>query len=287
MVTVTALCVGKELLIGKTTNTNATWIGSRLFGIGTMIDRILTVTDSLGEISSGLLELLARKPDFVIVVGGLGPTPDDMTLKGVARALGTRVRPDKRALELIKEHYVLTGRSGMEMTPARRKMAVIPEGSTPLPNGAGTAPGVRIQRGSTVIFCLPGVPHEMKNIYTRSVHPEIVGRAGRLFTSKIVMEIEGAFESTITPDIREALRQHPSAYIKSHPKGLKGGKSRVELNLVVVSPDKAKSESECSELADFFTRRVVLAGGTVARQRRTMLSPRTQGAVRPTEADSK
>ncbi len=156
MVSVSSLCVGKELLIGKTTNTNATWLGARLFGIGTMIDRILTVTDSLDEISSGLLELLERKPDFIVVVGGLGPTPDDMTLKGVARALGRRVRPNAAALQLIREHYIKTGRSEIEMTPARRKMAVIPEGSAPLTNEPGTAPGVRIEKSGTVDLLPPG-----------------------------------------------------------------------------------------------------------------------------------
>src|SRR5271163_4030679 len=105
MVSVTCLCVGKELLIGKTVNTNAHWIGARLFGIGTMLDRVLVVTDSLDEISSGLQELIERKPDFIIVVGGLGPTPDDMTLKGVALSLGRKVRLNSDALRLMKEHY--------------------------------------------------------------------------------------------------------------------------------------------------------------------------------------
>jgi nicotinamide-nucleotide amidase len=275
MVSVSSLCVGKELLIGKTTNTNATWLGARLFGIGTMIDRILTVTDSLDEISSGLLELLERKSDFVIVIGGLGPTPDDMTLKGVARALGKRVRPNAAALRLIKEHYVKTGRSGMEMTPARRKMAVLPEGSTPLPNELGTAPGVRIERSGAVIFCLPGVPHEMKSIYSHSVHPEIFRKIGRLYTSKVVMQLQDVFESTLTPDIAEALRQHPYAYIKSHPKGLKNGKSHVELDIVVVAPDREKAESECSAIAEFFAQRIASAGGSITRQT-TGLSPRVQ-----------
>ena len=79
-----------------------------------------------------------------------------MTLKGVARALGRRVRPNAAALQLIREHYVKTGRSEIEMTPARRKMAVIPEGSAPFTNEPGTAPGVRIEKSGTVIFCLPG-----------------------------------------------------------------------------------------------------------------------------------
>ena len=276
MVTVSSLCVGKELLIGKTTNTNATWLGARLFGIGTMIDRILTVTDSLDEISSGLLELLDRKPDFVIVIGGLGPTPDDMTLKGVARGLGRKMRPNAAALRLIKAHYVKTGRSGIEMTPARRKMAVLPEGSTPLPNEEGTAPGVRIERGDTVISCLPGVPHEMRSIYAASVHPEILRKAGRLFTTRTVMILEGVFESTITPDISEALRLHPSAYIKSHPKGLRSGKPYVELDIVVVWPDRAKSESECASINAFFEAKVAAAGGSVTKKTVTLLRPRAQ-----------
>jgi molybdopterin-biosynthesis enzyme MoeA-like protein len=276
MVTVSCLCVGKELLIGKTTNTNATWVGARLFGIGTMIDRVLTITDSLDEISSGLLELLQRKPDFVVVIGGLGPTPDDMTLKGVARGLGRKVRLNGQALQLIREHYLNTGRGGMEITPARRKMAFLPEESTPLVNRVGTAPGVRMESSGSVIFCLPGVPREMKSIYLHSVHPEILRKTGRLFTSKVVMHLQDVFESTITPDIQEALRLHPSAYIKSHPRGVMEGKYHVELDLVVVAPDREKAESECSSIADFFADRVAHAGGRIVRQTRTDLRPRVK-----------
>jgi molybdopterin-biosynthesis enzyme MoeA-like protein len=276
MVTVSGLCVGKELLIGKTTNTNATWVGARLFGIGIMFDRVLTVTDSLKEISSGLLELLQRKPDFVLVFGGLGPTPDDMTLKGVSRALGRRTRTNQEAIRLIRDHYVRTGRNGVEMTPPRRKMARLPEGSTPLQNDQGTAPGVRMESGGSVIFCLPGVPREMKSIYTHSVHPEILRKTGRLFTSKAVMQLEGIYESSITQDIAEALKDHPSAYIKSHPRGLKNGRPHIELDMVVVGPDKAKSVSECSAIADFFRERVATAGGTITKQTSRTQSPRAQ-----------
>ncbi len=109
----------------------------------------------------------------------------------------------------------------------------------------------------------------MKSIYTRSVHPEILRKTGRLYTTKIVMQLEGAFESTLTPDIAEAVRLHPSAYIKSHPKGLRSGKSHVELDMVVVSTVKERSNSECLAIAEFFAERVARAGGTIARQTRT------------------
>lgn len=265
MVSVVSLCVGKELLIGKTVNTNATWIGARLFSIGTMLDRVLIVTDSLGEIEAGLNELLSKRPDFIVVVGGLGPTPDDMTLKGVARALGMKLRLDPRAVAEIKDHYARTGRV-FKMTPARRKMATLPVGSLPLRNHTGTAPGVRIERSGTVIFCLPGVPREMKSIYKRSLQQEIRKKVGRLFTSKVVMHLTGVYESTLAPHIAAALRQHERAYIKSHPKGIKEGKSNVELDMVVISTKKAEAESECSEIADFFRLKVKEAGGSILRE---------------------
>src|ERR1700752_1934133 len=100
MVSVVNFAVEKELLIGRTLNSNAYWIGGRLYKMGTMLDRVLTVTDSLEEISSGLKELLALPPDFIIVVGGLGPTPDDMTLRGIALGLGRKVRFNKEAITL-------------------------------------------------------------------------------------------------------------------------------------------------------------------------------------------
>jgi nicotinamide-nucleotide amidase len=265
MVTVSCLCVGKELLIGKTVNTNAYWVGARLFGVGTTLDRVLIVTDSLDEISSGFGELVDRMPDFIIVIGGLGPTPDDMTLKGVGRAIGKKVRPSAAALSLIRAHYASLGRP-FEPTPARRKMAMLPEGSTPMANAAGTAPGVRIEHSGVVIFCLPGVPREMKSIYKASVHPEIRRKIGKLYTAKAVMHLMGVYESTLAPQISEALKQHPSAYIKSHPKGVKEGKSSVELDVAVISTKKRVAESEREEVVQFFEGKIEEAGGSILKK---------------------
>jgi nicotinamide-nucleotide amidase len=265
MVSVACLCVGKELLIGKTVNTNANWVGARLFGIGTMLDRILVVTDSLSEISSSLEELLSRKPDFVVVIGGLGPTPDDMTLEGIARAVGTKVKFSTAAWSMIQQHYASMGRV-FEETPARKKMATIPEGATPIPNDAGTAPGVRIERSGAVIFCLPGVPREMKAIYKASVQPEIRKKVGTLYTSKTVMHLTRIGESILAPGIVEALRRYPEAYIKSHPKGAKDGQPSVELDLVTISTKKKEAESLCNEITRFFEDKIAAGGGTILKK---------------------
>ena len=168
LVSVEVLCVGRELLIGKTLNTNVHWIGARLARMGGMVDRITTITYSLSDISSALGEILTRRPDFLVVVGGLGPTPDDMTLKGVALALGRKVKMNRDAIQLIKDHYREVWKGEVVLTPARKKMATIPVGSIPVHNPIGTAPGVRIEYQQTVIYCLPGVPKEMKAIFGRN-----------------------------------------------------------------------------------------------------------------------
>ena len=119
-------------------------------------------------IRQGVQEALGRRPKLLITVGGLGPTHDDMTLKGVALALGKPLVLNRKALDTIKKHY-----RGMEgsllLTTYRRKMATLPEGAEPLPNPVGTAPGVLAKLDGTTIISLPGVPAEMKAIFKQSV----------------------------------------------------------------------------------------------------------------------
>jgi nicotinamide-nucleotide amidase len=266
LVSVVNLAVGKELLIGRTMNSNSYWIGGRLYRMGSMLDRVLTVTDSLEEISAGLNELLSAGPDFIIVVGGLGPTPDDMTLKGVALGLGRKIRLDRESVRLIKEHLEKVGRE-FELTPARRKMATIPEGATPLRNDVGTAPGVRLTAGEVVVYCLPGVPSEMKDIFSNFAEKEIRERLGEMHIAKVTMKLSGIYEAALAPSIGEALKMHPEAYIKSHPRGLKAGVPTLELDVTVTSPDGATARSTYSELLSFLSGRVSELGGTVAARR--------------------
>ena len=251
------------MLIGRTVNTNAHWVGRRLALMGTMIARIATVDDELEEISASVREALSRRSDFLIAIGGLGPTPDDMTLEGIARGLGKKMKLSRQALDLIREHYKGIGRGDFEITPARRKMAVLPEGSTPLPNQEGTAPGVRIASGVTTIFCLPGVPVEMRSIFRGSVEGEIRAKIGRLYREARRLRLEGIYESALAPMIGRELKKHPGAYIKSHPRGVKDGVSRIILDMVVVNSRRAKAKREVQEIADELTLGVRGGGGRI------------------------
>ena len=102
MIVVELLCVGNELLSGITLNSNAHWLAGQVAAAGGIIRRVTVVGDDLNEISVAVQESLARKPDVLVMTGGLGSTYDDLTLEGVAFALGKKVELDDRAVEMLK-----------------------------------------------------------------------------------------------------------------------------------------------------------------------------------------
>ena len=257
------LAVGKELLIGRTMNSNAYWVGKRLARMGTMLREITTVDDDLDEIASSFRATVDRKPDFLIVVGGLGPTPDDMTLRGIANGMGLALRRNEQALALIREHYAKRGLEQIELTPARLKMARLPAGANAVVNEVGTAPGVRLVMGRTTVYCLPGVPVEMRGIFRRTVEPEIRKRLGNLYRKYVTMKLEGVLESALAPVIAKEMKKHPGAYIKSHPRGIKEGVSRIELDIAVVGEDRRRTDAEGEEIAGDMRREIENAGGSV------------------------
>jgi molybdenum cofactor synthesis domain-containing protein len=267
LVRVEMLAVGRELLIGRTLNTNAQWAGGRLAKIGTMLKQVTTVDDELEEIASGLRTCLARSPDVLIVVGGLGPTPDDMTLQGVGLGLRRRLRLNGVALRLMKEHYAKRGMGAIKITAARRKMATLPTGSEPLFNEVGTAVGVKITARRTDIFCLPGVPAEMRAIFSRFVIPEVRRRLGPLHRKAVRMSLEGILESALAPLINRELEQYPGIYIKSHPRGIKEGRSRIVLEIVSVKKSREEAERVGTVVARAMARAILRTGAKIASSR--------------------
>jgi len=274
MVRVEMLAVGKELLIGRTLNTNAQWLGRRLGRKGTLLAEITTVDDDLSEIAAGLKGCLGRRADFVIVVGGLGPTPDDMTLKRISKGMGSALRLNREALSLIREHYAQRNLSSVKMTPARKKMATLPVGAKPVRNEVGTAPGVRLELEGTTVFCLPGVPSEMKDIFLRSVESEIATKLGKLYRKYISLKIEGIYESALAPMIESELRRHPGAYIKSHPRGVKEGKSRIELDVAMVSKSRKDAADSVVQVVREIKSKIESVGAAVVSERGTAPSGR-------------
>jgi molybdenum cofactor synthesis domain-containing protein len=228
------ICIGNELLIGKTLNTNAQWIAKRVTSLGLNVRRITNVGDDADEISSAVREAIQRSPRFIITTGGLGPTFDDKTLQGLAKALERNLEINDDALKMIEEKYRKYAEEGkmekVELTPPRVKMAKLPKGAKPLFNPVGTAPGVVMEHEGTTIVALPGVPPEMKAIFDGSVVSLLKRAAGDVTFFETSIEATGVMESEVAPLIDQVMHDNPYVYIKSHPKGAETV-SRIEFHL--------------------------------------------------------
>lgn len=217
------ICVGNELLIGKTVNTNAHWLTKRATALGVTVARITVVGDDVDEIAGVVSEALARKTKFVITTGGLGPTFDDKTLEGIARALHCGLEVNEKALKMVKERYETYFKEGtmenVELTPARVKMAKLPEEAEPLSNPIGTAPGVMIKVDERFLIALPGVPPEMEAIFGQSIAPLLKKEAGEVTFFETSVYADGIMESALAPLIDQVMHDNAYVYIKSHPRG--------------------------------------------------------------------
>lgn len=266
MAAVELICVGNELLIGKTLNTNAHWLTKRITSLGLKVRRITTVADELEEISSAIKEALARKPRFIITTGGLGPTFDDKTLEGIAKALNLELKVNDEALKMIEEKYEQYVKEGKmekaELTPHRVKMATLPEGAKPLPNPVGTAPGVLLKVNDTVIIALPGVPSEMKAIFEESVLPILRREAGSMVFYEASIEVLGIVESEIAPIIDQVMHDNPYVYIKSHPKG-EEKISRIELHFSTTSADAETAKNRVGRAIIQISEMIKKKGGKI------------------------
>ncbi|MHA2072731.1 MAG: competence/damage-inducible protein A, partial [Candidatus Thorarchaeota archaeon] len=214
------LAIGNELLDGLVLDTNTNWLELQLAGLGVEMQRIAAVRDDFEEISAGL-DFLMESSDVIITSGGLGPTHDDLTLAAIANKLHLPLEENPEALAIVKRQYKTLAQKKIvqnaEITAPRRKMAQIPAGSVPLDNRVGGAPGVRFDLEKTTIFCLPGVPTELKFIFESSVHPWLQMRARQAFVECIV-EFEFRDESVFSPFIDSVMRKHEGVYIKSLPR---------------------------------------------------------------------
>jgi len=262
------ICVGNELLIGKVLNTNASWLGKQATSLGVAVKRITVVADDVEEMAAVFLEVLVRKPKFAISTGGLGPTFDDKTLEGVAKALNCRLAVNQEALCMVNAKYEEYAKKRNipegEMTPPRVKMAKLPEGTKPVLNPVGTAPGVRVDVNGTVLFVLPGVPKEMEAIFEASIVPLLRKAAGDVGFYEFSIYANNIMESSLAPLIDKVMQDNPPVYIKSHPKG-RENRPHMELHLSLTgkpseNPQKCLSKAAL-ELTDFIGR----AGGEVVK----------------------
>lgn len=191
------ISVGNELLIGDTVNTNASWLGEFLTGLGFTVTAVYTIPDDLNQIKQTIQQSM-QEADLVICTGGLGPTHDDMTKKAVAELFQVGYKLDKQTLEYIKSIFK---KRNIPFSKSNYYQAEVPENAEVLFNKAGTAPGMWFREVSNLAV-LPGVPYEMKYLMKNHVADklrEVFGDIGYLYSHYI--KTAGVGESTLSDEI--------------------------------------------------------------------------------------
>jgi competence/damage-inducible protein CinA-like protein len=163
---------GEEIVCGQTVDSNAAWLSQQLVELGFTLKRHTAVGDNLEDLVALFTEIAARA-DCCICTGGLGPTSDDLTAEAVSIASGQPLQFDAQAFADIQQYYA---RRNRVMPAANRKQAMLPQSALRIDNAYGTAPGFAVQFKRCWFVFLPGVPAEMKHMYTALVRQQLLQR---------------------------------------------------------------------------------------------------------------
>lgn len=249
-ITVEIIAIGNEILIGDVQDTNTHWLCKEITDLGGHVRRGSLLCDEPEAIAAEVRAALDRGADVVFTTGGLGPTADDLTLAAVARGIGgstalttgMAVRLHKQARQMVSDRYDELAAQGIVtqggLNPAREKMAYLPEGATPLHNPVGTAPGVLLAAGKTTIVCLPGVPAELKGIFTTSLQPFLRETFGAGVFVERVVAAECNDESLLAPVVNRVAADHPDVYVKSRVKPF-GKTAQIKITVSASGTDSA------------------------------------------------
>lgn len=254
------ISIGNELLIGKTVNTNATWLARKLTLLGYNVRRVITIPDSEEDEVEVFRDAVRRGIRVVISTGGLGPTFDDKTSEYLAKALGRAYVINDDALRMVVETFKSRG---LELTEPRLKQAKMPEGARPLPNPVGTAPGIWVEEGGTIIIALPGVPSEMMGIFEGYVEPRLREIGPRLHFVERSITVRGVPEADLAPIIERGMKMSDRVYIKSHPKGHEIKAPLIEVHVYISSEDTRSAEVEINKIISYIISAVREKGGEV------------------------
>lgn len=228
------VAIGTELLLGQINDTNSSWLGEQLAAAGIESHLQLKVGDNLARMEDAVSVALVDA-DAVIICGGLGPTHDDLTREAIASIMGVELVHDEDVASVIRD---LFARRGRVMSENNLRQALVPAGATVIPQTRGTAPGLVCPVGEKVLYAVPGVPHEMKDMFERAILPDLLARSGeRAVIKSRVLRTWGESESRLNERLDGVISEldrigNPTlAFLASGWEGIK-------VRLTVKSPDE-------------------------------------------------
>ena len=194
---VEVITVGGEILCGLIADSNFAYLSRELTAIGAEVCWHATVRDNVADLVEASRTALARA-DLVIVTGGLGSTPDDITRKAMARVLSKELVLNDRVLDHLKKRMEQVGR---EFPPVMESQALIPRGAAIFFNPVGSAPAFAATSGNVRVWVLPGVPAELEAIAHAHLVPEVEGGLGDTRTASALLRTIGLPETVIAQKI--------------------------------------------------------------------------------------
>ncbi len=190
---------GEEVVTGQTVDSNAAWLSQQLNGLGFAVKRHTAVGDNLADLVA-LIGEIANRADCCICTGGLGPTIDDLTAEAVSVASGQALQFDPIALAAIEQYYARRQRI---MPPANRKQAMLPQDAIRIDNPVGTAPGFALQIQTCWFVFLPGVPAEMKAMFSQQIVQQLPQHFELKADCLVTLRSVGIGESAIQQQLQD------------------------------------------------------------------------------------
>jgi nicotinamide-nucleotide amidase len=230
--------VGTEILVGDICNDNAAWMSRALADIGVDVLHHQAVGDNRARIAESI-RLAVSRADAVLVTGGLGPTQDDITREGLSDALEIPLEREPQVERFLRDLYARWGRP---MPEANLQQADVPRGGRYWLPKRGTAPGLAVQASDgTRVYCVAGVPAEMREMMSDHILPELSALAGPATLAYRSVKVVGVAESRIAELLDDLFRAggNPAiAYLAGH------GEVRVRISAKAVGLAEAQAMIE-------------------------------------------
>ena len=251
--TAEVISIGDEMTSGARLDTNSQWLSRRIGELGIEVIFHTTVGDALAD-NVEALRIASHRADMVVVTGGLGPTRDDLTREALGRLIDHPLEFREESFRHIESMFASRGR---EMPQRNRVQAMFPHGSTEILNPQGTAPGIdlivqRAQQPASRIFCLPGVPAEMKRMFDESVAPRILQQTGREKSIRhVVMKFFGTGESEMEQRLGDMIARDRQPRV-----GITASAATISLRITAMADSDRAGETLITTTRDEILQRV-------------------------------